>query len=195
MLFALVTGFNQRSFTYALARGWAYGALVESRATTDIDLLISLSSSLLVELHSMLLLLFDSTGCTCADGLSGDIGLAMCGNSQRSEKSSSICPWRTLNIFEPCWRGGDVPFDAVPTLILTLEDLCLVLKTLAGRLQDQANLENVRVCQDDLRVDWDCTREWKAGFSRRERSSLLLRIPPKSLCLCERRLRGCPGLL
>lgn len=38
-LTALITEFNQRGFNYALAGGWAYSALVEPRATTDIDLL------------------------------------------------------------------------------------------------------------------------------------------------------------
>jgi len=34
----LVTDFNRRGVSYALAGGWAYSALVEPRATTDIDL-------------------------------------------------------------------------------------------------------------------------------------------------------------
>ena len=36
----LMTEFNRRAVEYALAGGWAYSALVEPRATTDIDLLI-----------------------------------------------------------------------------------------------------------------------------------------------------------
>jgi hypothetical protein len=38
----LITDFNRRGVAYAFAGGWAYSALVELRATTDIDLLIFL---------------------------------------------------------------------------------------------------------------------------------------------------------
>ena len=33
----LITDFNSRGVAYALAGGWAYSALVEPRATTDIS--------------------------------------------------------------------------------------------------------------------------------------------------------------
>jgi hypothetical protein len=49
-------------------------------------------------------------------------------------------------------------FDSI---IVTVEDLML-LKTLAGRLQDQADLEKIKIRQDDLRVDWAYVRKWKA---------------------------------
>jgi len=39
-LSTLIAEFNRRGLNYALAGGWAYSALVEPRATTDIDLLM-----------------------------------------------------------------------------------------------------------------------------------------------------------
>ncbi len=39
-LSALIAEFNRRGLHYALPGGWAYSALVEPRATTDIDLLM-----------------------------------------------------------------------------------------------------------------------------------------------------------
>ena len=36
----LISDLNRRGIEYALAGGWAYSALVEPRATTDIDLLV-----------------------------------------------------------------------------------------------------------------------------------------------------------
>lgn len=59
-LTALIMEFNRRGFNYALARGWAYSALVEPRATTDIDLLILVEQPSRERIHSMLSPLFDS---------------------------------------------------------------------------------------------------------------------------------------
>ena len=47
-----------------------------------------------------------------------------------------------------------------------MEDL-IVLKTLAGRLQDQADLEKIRARQDELGVDWDYVERWKAKLDLR----------------------------
>ena len=49
-------------------------------------------------------------------------------------------------------RTRTVPFGSLPVPILTLEDL-IILKTLAGRLQDRADLEKIRARQADLHVD------------------------------------------
>lgn len=38
----------------------------------------------------------------------------------------------------------------------------ILLITLAGRLQDQADLEKIKLRQDELHVDWAYVREWKA---------------------------------
>ncbi|MEW6247526.1 MAG: hypothetical protein AB1555_12590 [Nitrospirota bacterium] len=62
-------------------------------------------------------------------------------------------------------RRRIVKFDSLQTPILTIEDL-IVLKTLAGRLQDQADLEKIRARQDDLHIDWNYAEKWSArlGF-------------------------------
>ncbi|MBS0154271.1 MAG: hypothetical protein JSS38_06745 [Nitrospira sp.] len=39
-LSTLITDFNRGGIQYALAGGWAHSALVEPRATTDIDILL-----------------------------------------------------------------------------------------------------------------------------------------------------------
>jgi predicted nucleotidyltransferase len=51
--------------------------------------------------------------------------------------------------------------------ILTVEDLIL-LKTIAGWLQDQADLEKIALRQEELRVDWTYVGEWNAklGLAR-----------------------------
>ena len=58
-------------------------------------------------------------------------------------------------------RRRMVAFGSLLVPILTLEDLIL-LKTLAGRLQDQADLEKIRARQVELHVDWAYVEGWKA---------------------------------
>jgi predicted nucleotidyltransferase len=57
-------------------------------------------------------------------------------------------------------RARPVSFGAVLVPILTLEDL-VILKTLAGRLQDRADLEKIHARQADLDVDWAYVEHWK----------------------------------
>jgi hypothetical protein len=53
-----------------------------------------------------------------------------------------------------------VEFGSLQVPILAIEDLIL-LKTIAGRLQDQADLEKIRDRQDQLGVDWGYVEVWK----------------------------------
>jgi hypothetical protein len=57
----LVTDFNCCGVFISLAGGWAYSALVEPRATTDIDLLILLEQPSREQVQSLVSSLFDST--------------------------------------------------------------------------------------------------------------------------------------
>jgi predicted nucleotidyltransferase len=59
-----------------------------------------------------------------------------------------------------------VAFGSLQIPILTVEDLIL-LKTLAGRLQDQADLEKIRARQKELGVDWDYVERWKTKMELR----------------------------
>ena len=60
-LSTLITEFNRRGLHYALAGGWAYSALVEPRATTDIDLLMLIEQPTREGIQSLLASQFDST--------------------------------------------------------------------------------------------------------------------------------------
>ena len=57
-------------------------------------------------------------------------------------------------------RARTVPFSALLVPILTLEDL-VILKTVAGRLQDRADLEKIHARQADLHIDWAYINHWK----------------------------------
>lgn len=45
--------------------------------------------------------------------------------------------------------------------MLSIEDL-VILKMVAGRLQDRADLGKIRARQTDLRVDWTYVDRWKS---------------------------------
>jgi len=59
-----------------------------------------------------------------------------------------------------------VAFGSLSEPILTVEDL-IVLKTLAGRLQDQPDLEKIRARQKEPGVDWDYVERWKSSMELR----------------------------
>lgn len=63
-------------------------------------------------------------------------------------------------------RRRMVRFGSLQVPILTIEDLIL-FKTLAGRLQDQADLEKIRARQDELHVDWSYVEGWKTTLGLR----------------------------
>ena len=56
-------------------------------------------------------------------------------------------------------RKQTVSFHGLALPIITLEDLIL-LKAIAGRLQDKADLERIRE-RTDLPVDWNYVRMWQ----------------------------------
>ncbi len=204
-LTALIMEFSRRGFNYALAGGWAYSALVEPRATTDIDLLILVKQPSRERIHSMALATVRlDRGAPSAHGLSGAVHLAMRGNSQRSG-SRHRSALGGLGVSSTALASRRiVPFDSLQMPILTIEDL-IVLKTLAGRLQDQADLETIRARQDELHIDWNYVEEWKARVGLR-RSCFPLRcewgqvlqshiVPTGSYsCCCLQREPGCSPL-
>ncbi len=57
-------------------------------------------------------------------------------------------------------RRHTVPFGALQVPMLSIEDL-VILKMVAGRLQDRADLEKIRSRQADLDVDWTYVDRWK----------------------------------
>ncbi|MCA1959135.1 MAG: hypothetical protein LDL14_11485 [Nitrospira sp.] len=161
-LLALITNFNRRGIPYALAGGWAYSALVEPRATTDIDVLLLLEQPSRDRLQSLLSSLFDSTLIHPAAMVFHGVSIWRCvGVLKNQEVVIDILLADSEYLRTALSRRRRIRLGDVPVSILTLEDLIL-LKTLADRLQDQADLENIRLRQDELHVDWTYVEEWKA---------------------------------
>ena len=63
-------------------------------------------------------------------------------------------------------RRRTVIFGELNVPVLAIEDL-IVLKTLAGCLQDQADLEKIRARQDAIHVDWSYVDGWKIKLDLR----------------------------
>lgn len=161
-LTTLITEFNQRGFNYALAGGWAYSALVEPRATTDIDLLMLVEQPSRERIHSLVSPLFDSTVVHPAPMVFQGMSIWRCvGIRREQEVVIDLLLANSEYLRSALARRRMVAFGTLRVPILTIEDL-VVLKTLAGRLQDQADLENIRARQGELHVDWNYVEEWKA---------------------------------
>ena len=161
-LSTLITDFNRRSLQYALAGGWAYSALVEPRATTDIDILLLLEQPSRDQLQLLLSSLFDSIIVHPTAMVFRGVSIWRCvGILNNQEVVIDLLLADSEYLRTALARRRKILFHTLSVPIVTVEDLIL-LKTLAGRLQDQADLEKIKIRQDELRVDWAYVVEWKA---------------------------------
>ncbi len=166
-LSTLIAEFNRCGLNYALAGGWAYSALVEPRATTDIDLLMLVEQPSREGIHLLLAPLFDSTVVHPAPMVFRGVSIwRSVGIRGEQEVVVDLLLADSVFLRAALARRRMVVFDALQVPILTLEDL-IVLKTLAGRLQDQADLEKIRARQDELHVDWGYVEGWKIKLGLR----------------------------
>jgi hypothetical protein len=157
----LVTDFNWRGVSYALAGGWAYSALVEPRATTDIDILILLEPPSREHVQALVSSLFDSTVIYPAPMIFQGISMwRIVGIRSDQEVIVDLLLANSAYLRTALARARTIPFGALLVPILTLEDL-VILKTLAGRLQDRADLEKIHARQADLHIDWAYVDHWK----------------------------------
>ncbi|MEC4889743.1 MAG: hypothetical protein RI101_06735 [Nitrospira sp.] len=157
----LITEFNRRGVAYALAGGWAYSALVEPRATTDIDLLILLDRPSRDTLHALVSPLFDATVIHPAPMVFHGLSIwRIVGIRRDQEILVDLLLADSTYLQTALGRARRVSFASLSVPILTVEDL-IILKTLAGRLQDLADLEKIHVRQSELHIDWAYVEHWK----------------------------------
>jgi hypothetical protein len=141
--------------------GWAYSALVEPRATTDIDLLVLVEQPSRETISDLLSPLFSSIVVHPAPmGFKGIAIWLVVGINQGQEVVVDLLLADSEFLNHALARKQTVEFGNLSVPILTLEDL-IILKTLAGRLQDQADLEKIRNRGVDLQVDWSYVQQWK----------------------------------
>ena len=157
----LIADFNRRRVEYALAGGWAYSALVEPRATTDIDLLVLIEQPSRETILGLLSPVFGTTMVHPAPMQFRGISIwRSVGMRQEQEVVVDLLLADSAFLRTALGRRRTVMLGTLQVPILTLEDLIL-LKTLAGRLQDLADLEKIEARKDELQIDWDYVAEWK----------------------------------
>ena len=165
----LITDFNRRGVTYALAGGWAYSALVEPRATTDIDLLILLEPPSREQVQALVSTLFDSTIIHPAPMVFQGISIwRIVGIRSGQEVVIDFLLADSTYLRTALERRHTVPFGGLQIPMLSIEDL-VILKMVAGRLQDRADLEKIRARQSDLHIDWTYVDRWKTMLGLADR--------------------------
>jgi len=155
----VIASLSQRGFDFALAGGLAYSALVEPRATVDMDLLVLAGEDDLPALQEVLGHCFDSV---------------LPHKEVMAFERARI--WRALGITgnreflvdflladtayhrAALARKQIVDFQGTALPIVTIEDLVL-LKALASRPQDAVDITNIQTAYSG-ELDMDYIREW-----------------------------------
>lgn len=168
ILIKLLAEVDRRNIDYALAGGWAFSVLVEPRATTDIDLLILLDSPSQESIRSLASSVFTSTIVHSAPMKLKHISIWRClGLHDKQEVIIDFLLADSAFLKSALARRQRIALGSQLVATLTLEDLML-MKMLAGRLQDQADLERIDSCKEELQIDWAYIDRWKAelGIAR-----------------------------
>lgn len=161
-LAVLLAHFNRRNVQYALAGGWAFTALIEPRATTDIDLLILLDHPSRETIQSLLASVFESLIVHPAPMTMRGISMWLAvGVRRREEVVVDSILAHSAFLQSALSRKQQIPLRGEFISIVSLEDLIL-LKMLADRLQDRADLEKIEARKDELQIDWAYVDRWKA---------------------------------
>lgn len=152
---------NRKAVDFALAGGLAYSALVESRATTDVDLVLILEDPTAEKVAGLFGGVFDTVVPHREPMvLKGLRVWRLVGVRGEREIVVDLLLAHSEFLRQALVRKRVVDFRGLALPILTLEDLML-LKALASRLQDQADLERIKE-RPDLRIDWGYVRTWLA---------------------------------
>jgi predicted nucleotidyltransferase len=164
ILIKLLAEVERRNIEYALAGGWAFSVLVEPRATTDIDLLILLDSPSQEAIRSLASSVLTPTIVHSAPMNLKHISMWRCiGLHDMQEVIIDFLLADSPFLKSALARRQQIALGNQLVATLTLEDLML-MKMLAGRLQDQADLEKIDECKEDLQIDWSYIDQWKAAL-------------------------------
>lgn len=163
----LLAEFDRKNVQYSLAGGWAFSALVEPRATTDIDILILLDPPSRETIQSLVSSVFTSTIIHPAPMKLRGISIWRCMGVRGDQEVVVDLLLADSDFLQSALvRKKQIRFGNQLVCVLTLEDLML-MKMIAGRLQDQADLE--RISHAGLQIDWNHIEQWKTklGLDKR----------------------------
>lgn len=160
LLTDLIRSLNERGVDYALAGGLAYGALVEPRATTDVDFLILLDHPSAGRVEGLFSSVFDSVAPHSTPKVFQGVSIwRAVGVRGEQEMIVDLLLAESDFLRRALARKRTVDFLGAALPIVTIEDL-MILKAMAGRLQDLADLETIKQ-RPDLRIDWDYVKAWQ----------------------------------
>jgi uncharacterized membrane protein YciS (DUF1049 family) len=165
----LLAELDHRNVLYALAGGWAFSALVEPRATTDIDLLILLDSPSQQGIQSLVSPIFTSIIVHPRPMKLKGVSIWRClGLRNQQEVVLDFLLADSDFLKSALARRRQIFLGGQQVAVLALEDLML-MKMVAGRLQDLADLEKIETRKTELHVDWAYIERWKTvlGLAKR----------------------------
>jgi predicted nucleotidyltransferase len=155
----IVKFLNKQKIDYALAGGLAFSALVEPRATMDIDLIVMIKEKQLNDFKDLLKHEFESII-----------------THKEPMQFNLVKIWRVINFIEDremifdfilaeskfhknaIERAFEIDFFGSKLKVITLEDLIL-LKNCANRTQDLADLDKIYETYDDD-IDYGYLKFW-----------------------------------
>jgi predicted nucleotidyltransferase len=160
-LTGVIRELNREGINYALAGGLAYSAPVEPRATTDIALIVLAQDLSVEKIRELFRRTFDSIVPHRAPMAFKTVSIwRLVGIRDNRECIVDLLPATSDFLKQSPARKHTVDFLGLALPIVTIEDL-IVLKCLAGRLQDKADLEKI-VERPSLGIDWDYVKHWQA---------------------------------
>jgi hypothetical protein len=169
ILTELLAELNRRNIQYALAGGWAFSALVEPRATTDIDILILLDPPSRETIQSLVSSVFTSAIIHPSPMKLKSISIWHCtGLRDNQEIVVDLLLADSAFLQSALVRRRHISFGGQTVCVLTVEDL-MVMKMIAGRLQDLADLEKIEANKTQLQIDWSYIEQWRTtlGLDKR----------------------------
>lgn len=161
ILTELLVELDRQHVEYALAGGWAFSALVEPRATTDIDILILLDPPSRETIQSLVSSVFTSVIIHPTPMKLRGISIWRCmGLRDTQEIIVDLLLADSPFLQEALARKRQIALGSQAVCVLTLEDL-MVMKMMAGRLQDLADLEKIEMRKHQLQIDRPYVEQWR----------------------------------
>lgn len=148
---------------FAVAGGLAFSALVEPRSTLDMDFIILAEPSIFPEIIESFKTVFDAVDAHPAPMAfpNATIWRIVGYRRERDLVLDFILADRPY-YREALNRKQSIPFEGIALPILSIEDL-YITKALAGRLQDQADMEKIRN-RYSPNLDWTYINRWLNHF-------------------------------
>ncbi len=156
----IVSFLNENGYEYALAGGLAFSALVEPRATVDIDILISIDESMMEDFirkikkkYSNIIvhespMEFNRIKVWRTTVINGNKEIIIDFLLVGSEFQKSVIR-----------RSSEITFIDIKLKVISLEDL-IILKILSARTQDKADLERIFKTMKN-EIDCEYLNYWK----------------------------------